>query len=94
MAIITVLMIGFGIMSVPVSYLLFSDSTPPSCNMKIATNRGFNKYYGIIDMPNHFTLSQTEECRTNIIYQPALPQMILNSDHSATSFMTLAGYGT
>ncbi|CAF0716770.1 unnamed protein product [Adineta steineri] len=90
------LIIGLGAMSVPLGYFFHFDSTPPSpsCNMVIPKNRDFNKYYGIIDMPNHFTPRQAEECHSTIIYEPALPPMILNSAHSASSFMTLAEYGT
>ncbi|CAF0923464.1 unnamed protein product [Adineta steineri] len=62
--------------------------------MTIATNRNFHNYYGIIGMTNHFTADPAQECQASIIYQPTLPQMILKPDHSASSFMTLAEYGT
>ncbi|CAF0730080.1 unnamed protein product [Adineta steineri] len=97
-AIITVLMIGLGIIFAPSSYRFFSNKTPPqppsSCNMTIAKNRNFHNYYGIIGMTNHFTADPAQECQASIIYQPTLPQMILKPDHSASSFMTLAELGT
>ncbi|CAF3556907.1 unnamed protein product [Adineta steineri] len=94
MPVITGPVIGFGIFVALLSYLFHFDSTSPptSCDMKTAANRDFNNYYGI--MTNHFTADPAQECRASIIYQPALPQMILNSAHSASSFMTLAEYGT
>ncbi|CAF1164502.1 unnamed protein product [Adineta steineri] len=68
--------------------------TPPSCDMKRPENLSFSAYYGIIDSENHFMTTRADGCASRIIYESVLPPMILNSDHSATSFMTLAGYGT
>jgi hypothetical protein len=69
-------------------------SAPDACNMAIAENRDFNKYYGIIGSRNHFTSLAADECDTNVIFRPALPQSILKADNSASSFLTLAKYGT
>jgi hypothetical protein len=45
-------------------------------------------------MKNHFTFATADECTAGIIFRPVLPQMILNADQSASSFMTLGKYGT
>ena len=66
----------------------------PLCDMHIAANRDFNRFYGIGMMKNHFTTPAADECDSNIIFRPALPQNVLKSDHSASSFLTLARYGT
>ncbi|CAF0939429.1 unnamed protein product [Didymodactylos carnosus] len=67
---------------------------PPACDMKIAENRDFDSFYGITGLKNHFTTPTADECNPNIIFRPALPQTILKTDNSASSFMTLAKYGT
>jgi len=69
-------------------------SSPKACDMKIAENRDLNKYCGIIGLKNHFTTPATDQCDVGIIFKLALPQAILKSDHSASSFLTLARYGT
>ncbi|CAF1022916.1 unnamed protein product [Adineta steineri] len=69
-------------------------STPEVCDMKMAENRDFNKYYGILSMNNHFTTPSSDNCASTIIFKPALPQAILKPDYSASSFLTLAPYGT
>jgi hypothetical protein len=74
--------------------IIISYRTPSSCSMKIAENRDFTKYYGIVNMKNHFDTPNADECSSSIIFRPALPQMILKPDHSASSLMTLAKYGT
>ena len=66
----------------------------PLCDMCTAENRDFNRFYGIVNMKNHFTAPAADECDSSIIFRPALPQSVLKSDHSASSFLTLANYGT
>ncbi|CAF1171870.1 unnamed protein product [Adineta steineri] len=74
--------------------IYLKPSTAEECDMKKAENRDFNKYYGIVNMKNHFTTPNADDCTSNIIFKPALPQAILQQDHSASSFLTLAPYGT
>ena len=88
-----ILTIAFAVLFL-VGAIVIYNRTPSSCNMKIPKNRDFNKYYGIIDMKNHFTTTAADECGPSIIFRPALPQMILQPDYSASSFMILAKYGT
>ncbi|CAF1022897.1 unnamed protein product [Adineta steineri] len=45
-------------------------------------------------MNNHFTTPNADNCTSTIIFKPALPQAILKPDYSASSFLTLAPYGT
>ncbi|CAF1463415.1 unnamed protein product [Rotaria sordida] len=77
-----------------IAYIVFRPPPPVSCDMGIAENRDFEKYYGITDLKNHFTIPTADECSSSIIFRPSLPQMILKADYSASSFMTLAKYGT
>lgn len=72
----------------------YKNHTLPMCDMKIAENRDFDRYYGISDLKNHFTKPAADECDSDIIFKPAFPQTILKADHSASSFLTLAKYGT
>ncbi|CAF3345083.1 unnamed protein product [Rotaria sp. Silwood1] len=51
-------------------------------------------YYGIEDLRNHFTIAIADACDSEIIFKPVLPQAVLRADHSASSFMILAKYGT
>ncbi|CAF0899339.1 unnamed protein product [Adineta steineri] len=69
-------------------------SIPEVCDMKMAENRDFNKYYGILNMRNHFITPNADDCASTILFKPALPQTILKPDYSASSFLTLAPYGT
>ena len=75
-------------------FTLCSNSRPNTCNMQAAENRDFNRYYGINGTKNHFTTPAADECNAHTIFRPALPQTILKSDFSASSFLTLAKYGT
>ncbi|CAF0899397.1 unnamed protein product [Adineta steineri] len=45
-------------------------------------------------MRNHFITPNADDCASTIIFKPALPQTILKPDYSASSFLTLAPYGT
>jgi hypothetical protein len=54
----------------------------------------FSTYYGIADMKNYFETEKADDCSSMIIFRPALPQMILKSDNSASSFMALGKYGS
>lgn len=72
----------------------YKGHSHPTCDMKIAENRDFNRYYGISDIKNHFTKTGADECDSNVIFRPAFPQTILKTDNSASSFLTLAKYGT
>jgi hypothetical protein len=72
----------------------YLHSGPNTCHMKTAENRDFNRYYGIIGLKNHFTTPAADECDSSVIFRPALPQTILKPDNSASSFLTLAKYGT
>ncbi|CAF1022972.1 unnamed protein product [Adineta steineri] len=45
-------------------------------------------------MINHFTTTSADDCTSTIVFKPILPQTILKPDHSASSFLTLAPYGT
>ncbi|CAF0899322.1 unnamed protein product [Adineta steineri] len=45
-------------------------------------------------MNNHFTTPSADDCTSTIIFKPSLPQTILKPDYSASSFLTLAPYGT
>ncbi|CAF1171854.1 unnamed protein product [Adineta steineri] len=74
--------------------IYLKSSTSTVCDMKKAENRDFNKYYGIANMKNHFITPSADNCAASIIFKPALPQAILQQDHSASSFLTLAPYGT
>ncbi|CAF1261255.1 unnamed protein product [Adineta ricciae] len=65
-----------------------------SCSMENAENRDFERYYGLGGQTNPFTKATADDCQSDIIYRPALPQGILQSDNSASSFLTLAPYGT
>jgi hypothetical protein len=67
---------------------------PITCDMTLAENRDFDSFYGISGMKNHFTAPTADGCDSNIIFRPALPQSVLKADNSASSFMTLAKYGT
>jgi hypothetical protein len=91
-AILVALIAIFGYFSsdIPIS----SDIPKATCNMTIAGNRDFNRYYGLNNLKNHFTTPTADECDSNIIFKPALPQNILKADSSASSFVTLAKYGT
>ena len=88
--------LAFIILSPMIVLIIYSWLNGPSktCDMSIAENRDFNKYYGIIGSKNHFTTPSADECSSNVIFKPALPQTILKSDNSASSFLTLARYGT
>ncbi|CAF1061383.1 unnamed protein product [Didymodactylos carnosus] len=81
------------ILALLVAYYVKSPP-PPACDMEIAENRDFNSFYGITGLKNHFTTPTADECSPGIIFRPALPQTILKADNSASSFMTLAKYGT
>jgi hypothetical protein len=83
----------FAIVVLQLSYILFNP-TPPACDMSIAQNRDFNHFYGISVLKNHFTTPTADACDSAIIFRPALPQSILKPDNSASSFLTLAKYGT
>ena len=72
----------------------YKGRSPSTCDMSIAENRDFNRYYGISGLKNHFTETGADECESNVIFQPAFPQTILKPDDSASSFLTLAKYGT
>ncbi|CAF4175394.1 unnamed protein product, partial [Adineta steineri] len=77
------------------SFLSGKNSPPPeACDMNIAENRDFNKYYGILNTNTHFTTPNADYCDSNIIFKPVLPQAILNSHHTPSSFLTLAPFGT
>ncbi|CAF0860238.1 unnamed protein product [Adineta steineri] len=45
-------------------------------------------------MNNHFITPNADDCASTILFKPALPQTILKPDYSASSFLTLAPYGT
>ncbi|UJR10828.1 hypothetical protein I4U23_015015 [Adineta vaga] len=64
------------------------------CNMTIASNRDFHKYYGIENSRNHFTITTADDCDSQIIINSVLPQAVLKQDHSATSFLILSKFGT
>ena len=74
--------------------IIFYYKTPASCYMSTPENRDFNTYYGITGMKNHFQIEKADDCNSMIVFRPSLPQMILKSDYSASSFMTLAKYGS
>ncbi|CAF3942233.1 unnamed protein product, partial [Rotaria sp. Silwood1] len=80
--------------SISVFYIFYSSVDLGVCDMKKAENRDFNKYYGIEDLRNHFTIAIADACDSEIIFKPVLPQTVLRADHSASSFMILAKYGT
>lgn len=63
-------------------------------NMKMAENRDFHHYYGLNGSRNHFTTPTVDQCNSNIIFKSELAQKILKADNSASSFLTLAEYGT
>ena len=65
-----------------------------TCDMKKAENRDFNRFYGIQDLRNHFTTTAADACDSDIIFKSVLPQAVLKPDHSASSFMIFAKYGT
>ncbi len=62
--------------------------------MRKAENRDFDRFYGITGATNHFTSQTADRCNSTIFFRPALPQMVLKFDNSASSFLTLAKYGT
>ena len=72
----------------------YKNHVPPICDMKIAENRDFDRYYGISNLKNHFTKPAADECDSDVIFKPAFPPTILKADHSASSFLTLSKYGT
>ena len=57
-------------------------------------NLKFTTYYDMADLKRYFETEKTNDCDSMIIFRPSLPQMILKSDYSASSFMTLAKYGS
>lgn len=59
------------------------DILKATCNMTVAENRDFNRYYGLNNLKNHFTTPTADECDSNIIFKPELPQTILKADNSA-----------
>ncbi|CAF4217797.1 unnamed protein product, partial [Rotaria sordida] len=77
-----------------IAYFVFRSPPPVSCDMSKAENRDFEKYYGITGLKNHFTITTGDECSSSVIFRPPLAQTILKADYSASSFMTLAKYGT
>jgi hypothetical protein len=83
-----------GILISLIGIIVYLTTRRPACDMSQAKNRDFNKYYGLINITNHFITPIADECNAVIIYSPALPQSILKPDHSASSFLTLAKYGT
>jgi hypothetical protein len=76
------------------SYGYITDPFSGTCDMKKAENRDFNRFYGIQDLRNHFTTTAADACDSDIIFKSVLPQAVLKPDHSASSFMILAKYGT
>lgn len=84
----------FFIVGIGVLIYLYKNRSPSTCDMSMAENRDFNRYYGISGLKNHFTKPDADECDSNIIFRPAFPQAVLKSDNSANSFLTLAKYGT
>ncbi|CAF3899343.1 unnamed protein product [Adineta steineri] len=84
-------------MLLPIFYFIYihiSGSYSGTCDMQKAENRDFNKFYGIEDLRNHFTITAADACDSDILFKPVLPQAVLKADHSASSFMILAKYGT
>lgn len=75
-------------------YYYFYCGPAATCDMTKAENRDFDRYYGLIGIRNHFTTPTADECDANVIFKPSLPQAILKPDLSASSFLTLANYGT
>ena len=83
--------IGFIILVLPLFCLyLYQTMTTndPNENLKFTT------YYDMADLKRCFETEKTNDCDSMIIFRPSLPQMILKSDYSASSFMTLAKYGS
>ncbi|CAF4042363.1 unnamed protein product [Rotaria sp. Silwood1] len=81
--------------SLIVVFIAYYFSGPPaSCDMSKAENRDFNAFYGIKHLQNHFSKQTADDCAASIIFTPALPQKVLTPDKSASSFITLAPYGT
>ncbi|CAF1526630.1 unnamed protein product [Adineta steineri] len=62
--------------------------------MSKAENRDFYKFYGISELKHHFLTPVADGCGSNIIFKSELPQAVLKEDHSASSFMVLAKFGT
>ncbi len=52
------------------------------CDMKQAEYSDFNKFYGIQDFRNHFTIAAADACDSDITFKPVLPQAVLKADHS------------
>jgi hypothetical protein len=73
---------------------LIAYPDPPSCDMRIAENRNFDRFYGITGAPNHFSTQKADKCNSTIFFRPAFSKIVLKEDNSASSFLTLAKYGT
>ncbi|CAM4942885.1 unnamed protein product [Rotaria socialis] len=71
-------------------HALYADS----CDMIKSQNRDFNKFYGIDYLENPFKRVNADEFGSDIIYKPVLPPAILQSDHSANSFLLVGKLGT
>jgi hypothetical protein len=62
--------------------------------MEKPENRDFSNFYGISELENPFATAIADGCSSNIAFKSVLPQAVLKSDKSASSFMVLAKYGT
>jgi hypothetical protein len=90
----------FSILVFIIALILYNPSPPPppppppSCNMSQAENRNFHKFYGINGATNHFATQTADRCVSTIFFRPAFTEIVLKPDNSASSFLTLAEYGT
>ncbi|CAF1125410.1 unnamed protein product [Adineta ricciae] len=65
-----------------------------TCNMDLAKNRDFNRFYGLSNSGNHFTSLTNDACDSKIVVKSLFPPAVLKSDQPASSFIILSKFGT
>ena len=80
-----------------ISYYIYTSLYSPNsdtCDMNKLKIEISTVFMVLVNIKNHFSTSIADECNCNVTFDAVLPQTVLKSDNSASSFMILAKYGT